>query len=163
MRSLNHLPRARRLGPILGGPALIGLCLAARAPYDLTEVWALPTIFVGVTVLMLPALYIGASLIGVAPGAQTIGTSAVTALSRMGLVLAGLAPAVLFLIVSETAGPRTIGYGAVVVATFVGLVQLRQMAFGDSEAGLRGPMLSAVWSIVTVGIGAHFLSLLAGA
>lgn len=99
-------------GLAIGGPALMGavlglpLGLAGMAAGAL----ALPAIVFGVALLTSPALYIGASLVGIAPPASDSLRAGVRALRASGLVLLGLAAPAAFLL--ATTAPAGAGAGA---------------------------------------------------
>ena len=152
-------PWLRRLPMAIAGPALVGAALglpdgpaavAARAAL-------LPAIVLGVALIMLPALYIGAAFLGVAPSARSVVTAAGSALADTGTVFLGLAPALAFLVVASTrpASVELLGYLAVALAVVIGLRALYLRLFMERAA--RVVPLFACWAAVSVGIGARLL------
>lgn len=173
----------RQLSLIIFGPAIAGAALGLRSglPAAADHALRLPVILAGVATLMVPALYIGAALFGVAPRGQLVVSGARSALSSSGGVLLGLAPSLAFLAASAEDG-RTIsvllGVAAVGAAALLGLRTLFRELFTEPSAAQspgaplepalvvsrrRSIPLFVAWSLVSLGIGARLVwSALAG-
>jgi hypothetical protein len=147
---------------MIAGPAAIGAALGLNAQAQaqagpvaaLSCAAILTAIIVGTWASMLPALYIGAAFMGVAPRAQAVARSAGAALGDMGLIFLGLAPPFLFLVASSTQGVtvRALGYVVVSAGVALGLRALFVRLFDGRSLKALG--LFAGWSLVSVGIGA---------
>jgi hypothetical protein len=105
---------------------------------------------------MLPALYVGANLVGPAPAAQTAGNAAFNALGDTGALLLGLAPAQAFLgVASASPNPLPLtGCIFVALSAALGLRSLYQRLFPEASGGQR--LLFALWALVSLGIGFAF-------
>lgn len=151
---------------MLAGPAAIGAALglgaqgqpAAGPIAALTCAAALAAIVVGIGAALMPALYIGAAFLGIAPRAQAVARSAAAALADTGLVFLGLAPAFLFLVVSSAEGAtvRALGYVVTFSGVALGLRALFVRLFDGRSLKALG--LFAGWSLVSVGIGASLFA-----
>jgi len=148
---------ARTVVPIVAGPALVGaaLGLPGGAVQAATQAVTTPVIILGVAALMLPALYIGAAFLGVAPSARVVAQSSVAALADMGTVLSGLAAPLLFLVAASTqdASLRVLGVMTLGVGLILGFRGLFLRIF--EQRSLRALLLFTVWAIVSAGIGAQ--------
>lgn len=152
---------ALRAALALAGPAALGAALAAHDVGALGEVARLPLLWVGVAALMTPALYIGAALSGLSPSAREVGGAAVDALARGGGLLLGLAPALLFLVVtsfSAEAGRALVGVAALVGAV-AGLGVLFRRLCVEPDAGVTPRFVFLGWAAVLLGIGAQLFTL----
>lgn len=145
---------------MFAGPAAIG---AALGLFDgpsalITRAVVFPTIIIGVAALMLPALYIGAAFLGVAPKAQAVARSARAALGDMGVVFLGLAAPLFFLVAASTelGTVRVLGHLIVGVGVALGLRALFIRLFDRRSPRAIG--LFAGWSLVSVGIGAQLFA-----
>lgn len=147
-------------GIALAGPMVMGavLGLPSGVARMLTESLLLPAVVLGVAVLMAPALYIGLSLIGAAPPAAAVLSAFGAGLRACGILLAGLAPATAFLIVTANGTWAVWAFGSIVVAAgaLLGLRRLFGELRDDSTSALRTAPLYAVWSLVSLGLGVHF-------
>jgi len=147
------------------GPLLLGFCLGL--PYGilpaLQSAYLLPAIIVGVGAFMLPALYIGTAFLGQAPSARGLLHIALAALQDMSIVLAGIAPATLFLLVTLH-GARLDLLLAPLPVILAALLALRALLHRLRETGTSGAtflVTFGIWSAVTLGIGSHlFIHLL---
>jgi hypothetical protein len=143
--------------PIVAGPALVGaaLGLSGGAAQAATQAITTPAIILGVAALMLPALYIGAAFLGVAPGARVVAQSSVAALADMGIVLLGLAAPLLFLVAASThdASVRLLGVMTLGLGLLLGFRSLYMRLF--EQRSLRAWLLFTAWAIVSAGIGAQ--------
>jgi len=104
----------------IGGPIALGaaLGLPAGAGGLLRQAATLPGIVLGLTLLMAPALYIGSSLLGLAPPAADALRAAGRALRACGTLLLGLAPATAFLLATASdARSVALGLGGAVLAS----------------------------------------------
>ncbi len=153
-------PWVRRVPLIIAGPMLIGAALGLQAgPAELlSRAVTLPAIIVGVTLLMLPALYIGAAFLGVAPKARAMARSGSAALADTGIIMLGLAPSLLFLIAASTKGTTVVTLGTLVlgVSVLLGLRALFLRLF--DRRSLLALALFLGWSLVSVGIGGQLVA-----
>lgn len=152
---------ARDIGPGTIGPAAVGVALALNATLStaLMHAVAFPTVIVGVAMLMVPALYIGVTILDRSPTAHAITTGLSAALRDTGLILLGFALPVAFVV--RCAGPGStmlaVGLGVVAFALAVGLLTLHGALFRGR--GRRMQALFAGWSLIGVAIGARLLAL----
>lgn len=166
MATNSRSPWGRAVPLMLAGPAAIGaaLGLGAHGPpaagplTALTCAAALAAIVVGTWAAMMPALYIGAAFMGIAPRAQAVARSTGAALADMGLVFLGLAPAFLFLVVSSAEGVTVRALGTVVVGAGVALGLRALFVRLFDRRSLKALGLFAGWSLVSVGIGASLFA-----
>ena len=145
---------------ILAGPTVLGLCLSLRPGTTWTEAFSLPLVLLSVTAVMLPALYIGAGLLELAPRGQAVMNGAVEGLVRCSWACLGLAPAFAFLVGTSTSGVTAalMAFAFVAVAVALGLRGLFLTTFGG---GWRATSFFVVWSVVSLGIGTRlFISTL---
>jgi len=153
------LPRTALVA--IGGPALIGLAIGL--PFGtralLTQAAVAPAIVIGVSVFMVPALYIGTTLVGAAPPAQRVASSSASALHGAGMLLLGLAPAALFLIAtSQThAVAWVIGLIALGAGALIFLRTLFLELFETTAARMRGLPVFLLWSAICLGLGASLV------
>ena len=119
----------------------------------------LPAVLIGVTLLMMPALYICASLNGYQLTTRRLAEAAKTSLYRSGIVLLGLAPALLFLAVSSSAPDvlQTVAPFAIRIAGAIGIRALFPLVFGEN-AGMKSKVMFAAWAFVGLGIAESFYS-----
>ena len=144
-------------GPVAVGAAL-GLPFGPRAL--LTEAAVVPAVVLGLTLLMLPALYIGTSLLGVAPPVGAAVTTVGCALRASGTVLLGLAPPTAFLLATTT-DPRVVRLLALVVvaaSVLCGLRILYLSMFHSRGTHLRALPVFVAWAFVCGAIGARLLT-----
>jgi len=144
-------------GPVAVGAAL-GLPFGPRAL--LIEAAVVPAVVLGLTLLMLPALYIGTSLLGVAPPAGATVTTVGCALRASGTVLLGLAAPTAFLLATTT-DPRLVRLLAVVVvaaSVLCGLRILYLSMFHSRGTHLRALPVFVAWAFVCGAIGARLLT-----
>lgn len=160
---LSHsVAHARTAGLALGGPALLGLALGM--PFGLrallVEAGLMVAIVVGLTVLMLPALYIATTLMGTAPSAQRMGAASIAALRSGGTLLLGLTPASLFLIAtSQTAlVVWVLGFLVLGASQLTALRWLYSDLLSGSARRTRVMPVFVVWSLVSMGLGAHLFA-----
>ena len=159
--STNRMPR-RTGALILAGPMVLGLCLSLRPGTTWTEGFSLPFVLLGVTAVMLPALYIGAGLLELSPRAEAILSGASEGLVRCSWACLGLAPALAFLVGTSTSvlGGAAAAYGIVGLSVCLGLRGLYTSTF---EGSSRAILFFIAWSAVSLGIGARlFLTVLHG-
>ena len=153
----------RRTGAlILAGPTVLGLCLSLRPGTTWTEGFSLPFVLLGVTAVMLPALYIGAGLLDLSARADTVLRGASEGLMRCSWACLGLAPALAFLVGTSTSvfGGAAAAYGIVGLSVCLGLRGLYDSTF---ERSPRAILFFVAWSAVSLGIGARlFLTVLQG-
>lgn len=150
---------SRSVPLILAGPALVGAALGLQGgPVQiLSHAATLPLILVGVALLMLPALYIGAAFLGVAPEARAIPLRGAAAMRDTSIILLGLVPALFFLVAAslEPATATTLGVLVVGLAAVLGLRSLYLRLFEAASGALP---LFVLWSLVTFGIGGQLIS-----
>ena len=161
-------PRPTTLLLALGGPAAIGAVLGMpRGALAMARGAAtLPAVLLGVTAVMLPALYIGTSLLGVAPPAGETPAVLGRALRATGTLLLGLAGPGLFLAGTMGSATTALVFAAfvTVVGSLVGLRSLFAGLFEGRSPGLAGWLTAIAWSIVSLTIGARlFFVTLGGA
>jgi hypothetical protein len=147
--------RSRELALTVGGPAIVGALLALPFGLVATARGAaqLPAVLIGVTLLMLPALYICASLNGFQLTTRRLLEAGQTALYRMGLVLLGFAPALLFIGVSSET-PKAlliVAPFAVRIAAAIGVRAIFPLVF-EGSSGLKSKVVFAAWAFVGLGI-----------
>lgn len=146
------------IGAVLGMPEG-GLAMASGAA-------ALPAILLGVTVLMLPALYISTSLLGAAPPAGATLAHLGRALWSTGTVLLGLAGPSAFLAATMGSRGTALALGALVTlgGALVGLRALFAGMFAGRAVATTGVVACAAWSLVAMTIGGRlFWDTLGGA
>lgn len=143
-------------GPAAAGAAA-GLPLGSR--HMIVHAAALPGIVVGVTVFMLPALYIATTLAGVSPPAARVGHAALAGLRSTGILLLGLSPALLFLLTTTSAGLLSLLLIGVVFAgsALVGMRALYSRLFDDSVSRARSIPVFVGWSLVCLGLATHLM------
>ncbi len=149
------------------GPVAIGAILGMQsgAPAIVEKSLALPLLLVGVAVIMLPALYIGISLIGAAPPARDVMRAVARGFRACGVILLGLTAPSAFLLATSQNGVLAALLGAAVVAVgaFAGL----RVIFSDLVSRRSEPVLIAavfaLWSLVSLAIGARmYFQVMAG-
>lgn len=144
------------------GPAAVGLALGvtrAEGP-GLLAAALLPAVVGGVLALTTPALYISAAFAGVAPSPRALFGHLRRALRDGGLVMAGLAPGLLFLAATTQSDRAATALGALTVATgaVVALKLLYRRLFNTDGDDPRGLVLFVPWALVSLGIGAFMFS-----
>src|SRR5262249_34680063 len=136
-----RLPRPEALLLILGGPAAAGAAVGIRFGVQGLLIGALSwcAVNVGVMVLMLPALHIAFSLVGQATPPAPRLDAGTRALRASGLVLFGLAPAMLFLL--STAGSDVwvapVAVSAATAGAAAGLRTIFERLLGNSDIKKR--------------------------
>ncbi|WP_428265953.1 hypothetical protein [Haliangium sp.] len=137
------------------GPVALGVILGLEVgpAAALLKAVALPGVLLAVAAVMVPALYIGATLAGVAPPALDMLSSLGRGFRACGLVMLGLAAPVVFLLATTSAPGVPVLLGACVTAAAV--VTGLRVLFSDLFAGatLRAMAGFAAWSVVALGIG----------
>jgi hypothetical protein len=139
----------------LGGPvalgAIVGLEVGPVAA--LLKSLALPAVLAGVAAVMVPALYISATITGVAPPARDMLRSLARGFRACGLVMLGLgAPALFLLATTQTSDVAVVvGGGVTVAGVLVGLRVLFTDLFENGALLARGAF--AVWSLVALVMG----------
>lgn len=135
------------------GPAALGLGLTLRDVSAAGELLRLPAVWIGVTALMVPALYIGSALAGRAPSARVVGQAVADALTRSSVLLLGLAPGLLFLVATAgfDATAQILVLGAAALGAAAGLATVYRRLFKGGGLGVRA--LFVAWATVLVGIG----------
>jgi hypothetical protein len=142
-------------GPVAAG-AVLGLplgvtALAARATM-------LPAIYFSVMALMVPALYIGITLIGRAPPAREIAVAVGRAARACGLVWLGVAPAAAFVLTSIQ-GRDVIAAGGMAMIWVGVAIALRVLwdELGMFQAPVPAKLLFIAWAVVAQGIGGRMV------
>jgi hypothetical protein len=141
----------------LGGPALVGAIVGARGGTAAfaRDVLLVPGVIGGVTLLMLPALYIGASLVATAPAPAALARTVGRALAACGVLLLGLAAPAAFLLATIKGEDAAWIVGALVLASG-GLAALRVVYVEvlDAERASVGMLaLFTGWAIVALAMG----------
>lgn len=150
---------------MVAGPVAIGACmLLGRAP-DAGSALSLPAVWIGVLFVMLPTLYIGAAILGIAPSAADLGRAATNSLERSSIALLGLAPALAFLIGTsvEAFTADVLAKAVLVVGALIGLGSFYRGVFTDYSTRVRGFVLFAAWAVIAMAIGTHLFGAIAGA
>jgi hypothetical protein len=129
-------------------------------PRLLFEAAMVTAIVVGLSVFMIPALYIATTLVGAAPSAQQVGSSAACALRAGGTLLLGLAPATVFLIATSETRLLVwiLGFLALALAMLASLRILFSELFTTASARLRALPVFLIWAAVSLGLGAHLFA-----
>ena len=163
---LAHPRLSRELLWIIGGPLLVGACLGA--PFELAvflrTTIGVPAVYFGVALLMAPALYFAGAFLGVTPPVHQMVVAVRATLRELGILLVGLAPALLFLVVSAQRGTTVMVLGHVVLglATLVVLVAFNRRLFAGQPRRVVAFLFYMVWSALCIGIGWRaFLSIFA--
>ena len=119
----------------------------------------LPASVALVTAVLMPALYIAASMSGVAIRISDVGSAVVAGLRASGVASLGLIAPVLFLLAS-TENPTFSRMLISAVLLFVGVLGLRAIharLFASAESASAIPTLFLCWSLVFLGIGAKVI------
>lgn len=152
--------RAKHALLAIAGPVAIGAAsLFSRDPSP-TAAISLPAVWVGVLFVMLPTLYIGAALLGIAPSATTMGRAAANSLTRSSVVFLGLTPALVFLIGTSTelSTARLLTNGVLALGAALGLTAFYKKVFTEPKIRGRAVALFAAWAGVSIAIGAHLFT-----
>jgi hypothetical protein len=143
-------------GVIALGPVAAGLGLGLN---ELTVAAAvrIPTVFGLSAALMVPALYIGAALAGIAPPLETFLRATRDGFRASSVLLLGLCPAIAFLVSTSSVDQSMglLGQGVVLTAALFGLRAMYAKTFAGVTDRLRSFVVFGVWALVTLGIGAH--------
>jgi hypothetical protein len=147
--------------PVLVGPVALGAALGFSQGVltMLTNALALPTLVLGLALTMTPALYIGLSLTGGAPKAAEVAHATLSALRSSGLVMAGFAPATLFIVASTHVEHQANLVATVVVGTAVvlGLRCLSDLLFSRQRSA-RHVVVYGAWAVIGLALGADLLN-----
>lgn len=150
----------------MAGPVALGLALGFGSGVRamVSHSLLLPALIVGLTVALVPALYIGLSLTGSAPPAGEVAGAVGKALCVAGLVMIGLAPATLFLVASTRSEFLVDALTALVVggAAVLGLRRLSQLLFAGRSVGAGGALVYGAWASVALLLGGKLLGRLGG-
>jgi hypothetical protein len=142
----------------LGGPIAIGAIAGMQSgPFAVAhDAVAAPAIVLGVTALMIPALYIATAFAGIAPPARGFTAGVGEGLRACGVALLGLvAPAAFLAATARSAeAAAALGAGSLVAAVLVGLRALYIRLFDRGEVVHR--MIFAAWSGLALLLGALF-------
>jgi len=141
-----------------GGPALIGGAIGLSGGFEHVglNVVTMPLVALGTVLFMAPTLYIGSALLGGAPSVGRYAAAAGDALSRLGLALLGLAPAIFFMTAfwQESSIPRMAASLAAALGGFIALRNVSGQLFPKGKSFiLRAFFL--VWACVSLAIAAH--------
>jgi hypothetical protein len=139
------------------GPIVIGACLALGHGNTLATAVRVPVVFAMVAAMMVPALYIGAALLGIAPSASKVATGVVAAFRSAGVAFLGLAPAVAFLVATESTDQSMsfLGQSVVLVGGLLALRTLYGAVFDECLMRGKAMLLYGAWALVSLGIGGH--------
>jgi hypothetical protein len=144
----------------LGGPVAIGAIAGMQTgPFAIAhDAVAAPAIVLGVTALMIPALYIATAFAGIAPPARGFASGVGDGLRACGVALFGLAAPAAFLAATTGSAEAAAALSAasLVAAVLVGLRALYIRLFGSGEIVHR--MIFAAWSAMALLLGALFWS-----
>lgn len=154
-------PATVHVGFAVFGPVALGAAigLGSVSLPMLRGSLALPALVLGLAAALVPALYIGRSLAGAPTNAAELGRSVLRALASLGITMAGIAPAVLFLIsTSESASSVLLfAYLSVGTAALIGVRRLYQ------ELSVSGPrsgwlwLVFVAWAMLGLALGANLL------
>ncbi len=162
----NESGRVSRVMFAVGGPVMIGAILGLpHAPEGIGRgALVIPAILLGVGLATLPALYIGCSLAGVAPPARDVATAALRGARNGGVVFAGLALPLAFLIASASASGGgvvpVLGMMAISVGGFAALRAIWCDLFAvdpSRRARQDAGAIFAVWAVLALAIGGRLL------
>lgn len=148
----------RQGGQAIAGTLALGLCLGlplGTRPM-LAGAGLLPLIVVGTTLIMLPALYIGSSLMGHPLPMTELGRTSLGTLRSFGLVAAGLSPAAAFLLLTGTSHYELLLVALVGSAAIIGLRTLYLSVTQREAPSWQQRGLVAVWGLISLGIGLNF-------
>jgi len=143
-------------GPAAAGAA-VGMPLGTKQL--LAHAIAVPGIIVGVTVFMIPALYIATTLAGVSPPAARVARAALGGLRSTGVLLLGVSPALLFLLITTPVGFLSLLLIGTVLAgaAVVGMRALYSLLFDGTGSPARSIPVFAGWSLVCLGLATHLM------
>lgn len=143
-------------GPIALG-AVLGLGAGTRTIF--AQSLLLPCLVVGLTLALAPALYIGLSLAGGAPPAVAMLGELRKGLTSTGIVMAGLSPAVAFLIVASGARSGNVLLGTAVAggAALIGLRQLFRGLLEKTPSRERFALIFVPWTLIALSLGTDLL------
>lgn len=141
----------------LAGPALLGACAGFPAGVGsaVHQGTAVPMALLGVTAMMVPALYIGASFAGIAPSARRMARATSGTLRDMGRVCLGLTPALAFMAATghDPSTATVFGILALGAVALLGMRALYLRLFAGQPRRLATLPLYLIWSLVSLGIG----------
>ena len=148
-------------GPLALG-AVLGLGAGARAIF--AQSLLLPCLVVGLSLSLVPTLYIGLSLAGGAPPALAVLGELRKGLTSTGMVMAGLSPAIAFLVVASEEPSSSLPLGIAVAggAALVGLRQLFRGLLAATPNRERFSLIFVPWTLIALALGTDlFVALLA--
>ena len=138
------------LGAIIGSPG--GPFAAAH------DAMTVPALVFGVTLIMVPALYVATAIAGAAPSARGFGRAVGLGLRSCGVAMLGLAAPAAFLV--ATGEDAEVGFvvGAAVLATgiLIGLRALYRTLFAEPRTAVIHVVVYFGWSCLALIIGALF-------
>lgn len=142
------------------GPAVIGAVIGLPGgPFSAAhEAVSIPALVFGVTLLMVPALYVATSMIGLAPAAQRFGRAVGAGLRATGISMLGFAAPAAFLIATSTGSsglPHVIGGAVLCGSILIGLRALYRTLFPD-RAAAKQVVVYIAWSCLALVIGMLF-------
>jgi hypothetical protein len=139
------------------GPIAAGACLALGHGNTLATAVRVPVVFVLVAAMMVPALYIGAALAGIAPSAKRVAGGVFAAFRSASYAFLGFAPAVAFLVATESRDQSMsfLGQGVVLAGGLLALRTLYRVVFDECTARGRAIVLYGAWALISLGIGGH--------
>ena len=139
------------------GPLAIGAIVGAQggALAIAQRSVTLPLILLGVAAVMLPALYIGTSLIGAAPPARDVAAAFGRGFRACGVSLLGLAAPAAFLLATSRSDAMGVALGALITAVgaFAGLRVISGDLFSETRDAFLVRCVFGVWALVSLGIG----------
>jgi hypothetical protein len=139
-----------RVSPAALAPLAIGAVVAARTA-DVSPVFAIPAIVLGVVAATGPALYIASAAVGDAPPLATMVRAFGVALAAFGVALAGLVLPVAFVSLSAT-DPTTSLVACTAAIAAAALCALRRLARELSPQTAGASVVYFGWAIATLGI-----------
>jgi hypothetical protein len=155
------LHRMKSLTLLLAGPVLIGATVGAPLGWEhvIRRAVALPAVLIGMTVLLVPALYILLALAKSAPPASVFLGSAWSSMSTMGTVLLGFVLPYAFLTSSsESLAIHTrMAVMVVLLAVSMGLVGMYRSLMSGRAGNKLAWLFFVGWSLTGIALGAYVL------
>ena len=148
----------RQLGAALAGASVVGLVLGLpESPASMiAHAASVPAILFGIAALMLPPLYIAATMLGRAAPAGEVLQASASALGDAGVVLLGFAPPLAFLVVTSSVWATVwlLGNAVLGLAALLAVRALYYALFHRHE-GRRSMPLYLLWLVVAFAIAEH--------
>jgi len=139
------------------GPLVAGACLSLGHGNTVETAVRVPEVFVLAAAITLPALYIGAALIGIAPPAKKMAWGVFASFRSASVLWLGFAPAIAFMVASgsEDQSMGLLGQGVVLLGGLMALRGLYLAVFDECASRVKAVALYSAWTLVSLGIGGH--------